>query len=178
MGVEASTVVGARPRAQRRLARLPPGPPLLLRGTLDTASVSLKRTAGLAAEAKAASVKRSPEDTFGRLMLAIAAVILAARVVRVVVGKVGEPPVMGEVLAGILLGPTLLGSVAPSVEHYLFPTDIVPLLSAAASMGLAFYMFLVGLELDPKALKGRVLQAVLTSNTSVAGALTFGIVVA
>src|SRR5579884_4303098 len=154
------------------------GPPVSLHGTLGGKAVTVKRIGELATAAGAAAVKRSPEETFGRLMLAIAAVILGARLVRVVVGRVGEPPVMGEVLAGILLGPTLLGSVAPSVEHYLFPADIVPLLSGASSIGLAFYMFLVGLELDPKALKGRVLQAVLTSNTSVAGALTLGIITA
>jgi Kef-type K+ transport system membrane component KefB len=159
-------------------ARLLSGKPVRLQGALQGTQVTLRRTADVAAETKATSKPRSPENTFGRLMLAIAAVILAARVVRVVVGKIGEPPVMGEVLAGILLGPTLLGSVAPSVEHYLFPSDIVPLLSGAASIGLAFYMFLVGLELDPKALKGRVFQAVLTSNTSVVAALTLGIVVA
>ena len=152
--------------------------PVVLSGTLGGHRISLRRTGDLAAAAAASKTPRSPEDTFGRLMLAIAAVILSARLVRVVVGRVGEPPVMGEVLAGILLGPTLLGTVAPSVEHYLFPADIVPLLSGAASIGLAFYMFLVGLELDPKALKGRVLQAVLTSNTSVTGALTLGIVTA
>src|SRR5205823_788096 len=75
---------------------------------------------------------RSGEDTFGRLMLAIAAVILAARLVRGLVGKVGQPPVMGEVLAGILLGPSLLGAVLPGVKDYLFPPDIVPLVSGAA----------------------------------------------
>lgn len=154
------------------------GPPVALQGTVGGKAVTIKRTGDLAAAAGASAVKRSPEETFGRLMLAIAAVILGARLVRVVVGRLNEPPVMGEVLAGILLGPTLLGSIAPSVEHYLFPTDIVPLLSGASSIGLAFYMFLVGLELDPKALKGRVLQAVLTSNTSVAGALTLGIITA
>src|SRR5438128_790526 len=61
---------------------------------------------------------RSGEATFGRLMLAIAAVILAARLVRGLMGKVGQPPVMGEVLAGILLGPTLLGAVLPDVKNY------------------------------------------------------------
>src|SRR5205823_5453672 len=159
-------------------AQLTTGPPLGLSGQLGTGTISLGRTGDLAAAAKASAAPRSPEDTFGRLMLAIAVVILSARVVRVVVGRVGEPPVMGEVLAGILLGPTLLGSVAPSVEHYLFPADIVPLLGSGANIGLAFYMFMVGLELDPKALKGRVTQAVLTSNTSVVTALTLGIVAA
>jgi Kef-type K+ transport system membrane component KefB len=159
-------------------ATLQTGPPVVFHGTLGGRALTLKRTGDVTAGASATSVHRTPEETFGRLMLAIAAVILGARLVRVVVARINEPPVMGEVLAGILLGPTLLGEVAPSVEHYLFPGDIVPLLSAAASIGLAFYMFLVGLELDPKALKGRVLQAVLTSNTSVVSALTLGIITA
>ena len=72
--------------------------------------------------------RRSSEETFGRLMLAIAAVILAARLVGTAVGRLGQPRVMGEVLAGILLGPTLLGAVWPEAKDYLFPPDIVPLL--------------------------------------------------
>jgi hypothetical protein len=77
---------------------------------------------------------RTAEETFGRLMLAIAAVILAARGVGVLVRSLGQPQVMGEVLAGILLGPTLLGAVAPEVKDYLFPADIVPLLAGAAQI--------------------------------------------
>ena len=73
--------------------------------------------------------KRSGEETFGRLMLAIAAVILAARLVGSLIARLGQPRVMGEVLAGILLGPTLLGAVWPEAQDYLFPPDIVPLLS-------------------------------------------------
>ncbi|HUQ22358.1 MAG TPA: hypothetical protein VM049_05025, partial [Gaiellaceae bacterium] len=57
--------------------------------------------------------KRSGEETFGRLMLAIAAVILAARLVGTLIARFHQPRVMGEVLAGILLGPTLLGAVWP-----------------------------------------------------------------
>ena len=73
--------------------------------------------------------KRSGEETFGRLMLAIAAVILAARLVGSLIARLSQPRVMGEVLAGILLGPTLLGAVWPEAQDYLFPPDIVPLLS-------------------------------------------------
>jgi len=60
-----------------------------------------------------------------------------------VTSRLGQPTVMGEVLAGILLGPTLLGVVWPAAKGYLFPADIVPLLSGAAQIGLAFYLFLV-----------------------------------
>jgi Kef-type K+ transport system membrane component KefB len=121
---------------------------------------------------------RSPEETFGRFMLAVAAVILAARLVGTALGRIGQPVVMGEVLAGILLGPSLLGAIAPEVRDYLFPPDIVPLLRAGAQIGLVFYMFLVGLELDPRVLRGRAGQAAFISNASVVFPLALGIAVA
>ncbi|HEX4931087.1 MAG TPA: cation:proton antiporter [Gaiellaceae bacterium] len=122
--------------------------------------------------------KRSGEETFGRLMLAIAAVILAARLVGSLIARFHQPRVMGEVLAGILLGPTLLGAVWPEAKDYLFPPDIVPLLSGAAQIGLAFYLFLVGMELDPKILRDRIGQAAFISNASVAVPMGFGFLVA
>jgi Kef-type K+ transport system membrane component KefB len=123
-------------------------------------------------------VKRKSEETFGRLMLAIAAVILAAGVVGTIVARLSQPRVMGEVLAGILLGPTLLGAVWPEAKDYLFPSDIVPLLSAASWIGLAFYLFLVGMELDPRVLRERIGQAFFISNTSVAFPMALGFLVA
>jgi Kef-type K+ transport system membrane component KefB len=122
--------------------------------------------------------KRTGEQTFGRLMLAIAAVLLAARLVGSVIARLSQPRVMGEVLAGILLGPTLLGAVWPEAKDYLFPPDIIPLLSGAAQIGLAFYLFLVGMELDPRVLRERIGQAAFISNTSVAFPLALGFLVA
>jgi Kef-type K+ transport system membrane component KefB len=122
--------------------------------------------------------KRSGEQTFGRLMLAIAAVLLAARLVGAITAKLSQPRVMGEVLAGILLGPTLVGAVWPEAKDYLFPGDIVPLLSGAAQIGLAFYLFLVGMELDPRVLRDRIGQAAFISNTSVAFPMALGFLVA
>jgi Kef-type K+ transport system membrane component KefB len=122
--------------------------------------------------------KRTGEQTFGRLMLAIAAVLLAARLVGSVIARLSQPRVMGEVLAGILLGPTLLGAVWPEAKDYLFPPDIIPLLSGAAQIGLAFYLFLVGMELDPRVLRERIGQAAFISNTSVAFPMALGFLVA
>ena len=122
--------------------------------------------------------KRSNEETFGRLMLAIASVIFAARLLGALLRRLGQPQVMGEVLAGILLGPTLLGAVAPELKDYLFPPDIVPLIAAGAMIGLAFYLFLVGMELDPRILRARIGQAALISNTSVAFPLALGFLAA
>jgi Kef-type K+ transport system membrane component KefB len=118
------------------------------------------------------------EEVFGRLMLAIAVVILAATLFGAIVARLGQPRVMGEVLAGILLGPTLLGRVAPGITGYVFHPTLVPLLAGAADIGLAFYMFLVGLELDPRMLRGRMAQAAFVSNASVIVPLALGIAAA
>ena len=151
-------------------------------GGAVTASVAgAPATAIHEAEVKATAkpvAKRSGEETFGRLMAAMALVILAARLTGAAVARIGQPQVMGEVLAGIALGPTLLGAVAPEVQHALFPPDIVPLLSAGADIGLAFYMFLVGLELEPRSLRGRVGLSAVVSNASVALPLSLGLLVA
>ena len=87
--------------------------------------------------------------------------LLAARLVGTLISRLSQPRVMGEVLAGILLGPTLLGAVWPEAQAYLFPPDIIPLLSGAAQIGLAFYLFLVGMELDPRVLRERIGQAMV-----------------
>ena len=126
----------------------------------------------------ATTIKRSAEDTVGRLLLAMAAIIVFARFLGAAVARIDQPRVMGEVLAGILLGPTLLGAVWPEAEHYLFPSDITPLLSAIAQVGLVFYLFLVGMEFDPTVLRGRVGQAAFISNASVALPLGLGFLAA
>src|SRR5262249_40423251 len=135
-------------------------------------------TAAAAETTAATGPKSSPEELFGKLMLAMAVVIVAARLLGAAARRISQPAVMGEVLAGILLGPTLVGALFPGLESSIFPSDVVPLLTAAADIGLAFYMFLVGLEFDPRLLRGRVAQAALVSNASVAIPLALGFLVA
>jgi Kef-type K+ transport system membrane component KefB len=119
----------------------------------------------------------SSEELFARLMLAIATVIIAARLAGSVAGRLGQPRVMGEVAAGILLGPTFLGAVRPDIGAYLFPpTQVVPLLSGAANIGLTFYMFLVGFQLDVRLLSGRTRQVAVISSASMLTPMLLGIV--
>jgi Kef-type K+ transport system membrane component KefB len=121
-------------------------------------------------------------ESFGHLvavfLLAVAIVMLVARLFGAAAVKISQPRVMGEVVAGIALGPTIFGWLAPGLQANLFPADILPAFGITANLGLVFYMFLVGLELDPKQLKGRVSQAAAISNTSVALPMILGIAVA
>lgn len=85
------------------------------------------------------------------LLLGLAALVFLARLLGALARRLNQPAVIGEVLAGIALGPTLLdGAIADA----LFPGDIRPLLSALAAIGVAIFMFLVGLEWDPAMIRG------------------------
>src|SRR5690349_13650380 len=57
-----------------------------------------------------------------------------------------QPQVIGEMVAGVILGPSLLGLLAPDIQAYLFPPGSRPVLNAVAQIGIALYMFLVGLD--------------------------------
>jgi K+:H+ antiporter len=106
-------------------------------------------------------------DVFFHVLLALAAVLVAGRSVGALLKLIGQPAVIGEVVAGILLGPTLVGRIAPSVSAYILPGNVVPYLGLVAQIGVAFYMFLVGLELNGDLLRRRASAAVATSHASI-----------
>jgi Kef-type K+ transport system membrane component KefB len=141
-------------------------------------SLTLTPAGGQPPQQLTALKQREVEKTFAAFFIAIAVVMLAARLLGAAFVKLGQPRVMGEVTAGILLGPTLLGKVAPGVEATVFPTDITPYIAVSANLGLIFYMFLVGLEIDPAQLKGKLTRAAMISNGSVGFAMLLGISVA
>jgi len=86
-----------------------------------------------------------PTHQIQALFLGLAAILVLARVLGMIAARLGQPPVIGEIIAGIAMGPTLLhGQIAST----LFPTDIRPLLAALANVGLALFMFIVGCELE------------------------------
>lgn len=103
----------------------------------------------------------------GRLLLAVAVVMAAARLVGSMLTRVRQPRVIGEIVAGILLGPSLLGVVAPDAVAYLFPPEIIGAMRVLAQLGLVFFMFLIGLELDLAFLRRQARSAVLVSHNTV-----------
>ena len=116
--------------------------------------------------------------TVAAFFLAAAIVLIVCRIFGWVAVKVGQPYVMGEVIAGICLGPSVFGAISANAQAWAFPTDILPAFGVVANLGLIFYMFLVGLEVDRGQLKGKAAQAAAISNASVAVPMLLGIAVA
>lgn len=119
------------------------------------------------------SVRVSP-DTLFHVLLALVAVIVVARVTAAVLRRFGQPPVIGETIAGILLGPSLLGHVAPAASRFLFPPDTVSLIGMVSQIGIILYMFLVGLRLDLGHLRGRTAVSVAVSHASIVAPFVLG----
>jgi Kef-type K+ transport system membrane component KefB len=87
------------------------------------------------------------------LLLALAAVIIVGRLLAWLFAYLRQPPVIGEVLAGICLGPSLLGRVWPEAGNFVLPATVAPSLSVVAQLGAILYMFIVGLELNAGVLR-------------------------
>ncbi|WP_331725830.1 cation:proton antiporter (plasmid) [Streptomyces xanthophaeus] len=98
------------------------------------------------------------------LLLGLAAIVVLARLLGALARRFGQPAVIGEVLAGIALGPTFLDG---ALSDTLFPTDIRPLLTALAAVGVAVFMFIVGLEVDGALLRGNGSLATTVSFSSI-----------
>jgi Kef-type K+ transport system membrane component KefB len=90
----------------------------------------------------------------------------------------GQPPVIGEVVAGVLLGPSLLGAIAPAGYAFILPASVAPHLGMVAQLGVILYMFMVGLGLNSDLLRGQVHATVATSHASIVLPFALGTVLA
>ncbi len=112
------------------------------------------------------------------MLVALVVVIATARGLGSIFRNAHQPPVVGEIIAGIVLGPSLLGRVVPGAEAYLFPPAVGPFLNIIAQVGVILYMFLVGLELDPSLLRKRGHATVAISHASIITPFLLGALIA
>src|SRR5271167_4589314 len=124
------------------------------------------------------AASRATEGDLLHVLLALVVVIATARAMGWVFRSANQPPVVGEILAGIVLGPSLLGRLAPGAEGYLFPATVGPFLNIIAQVGVILYMFLVGLELDPALLRKRGHTTVAISHASIVAPFLLGATIA
>jgi len=113
-------------------------------------------------------------ETLLHVLLTLTVVLVVARLLGALFRRFQQPPVIGEVLAGILLGPSLLGRVAPGASAWLMPAHVAPFLGVIAQVGVILYMFLVGLELNTQLLQKRTHASVAVSHASIVVPFTLG----
>ena len=112
------------------------------------------------------------------LILQILSIILIARLFGWMMNKIGQPTVIGEIIAGIFLGPSLLGLFFPQFSNFLFPTESLVNLQFLSQIGLILFMFIVGMELDVGILKRSAQDAIVVSHASIIFPYFLGVVLA
>lgn len=109
------------------------------------------------------------------LLAQIVTIIVAARIMGWICIKIKQPVVIGEMLAGIILGPSLLGLHFPEFSHTLFPVESLSNLQFLSQIGLILFMFIIGMELDLNVLRNKAHDAVVISHASIVIPFTLGI---
>lgn len=122
-----------------------------------------------------ASMQHNFQDPLAILLAQIITIILVARFFGWVFKKIGQPSVIGEIIAGIVLGPSLLGMYFPEFSAALFPVESLGNLKFLSQIGLILFMFVIGMELDLKVLKNKANEAVVISHASIVIPFALGI---
>lgn len=120
-------------------------------------------------------VTSSRVDLAAQELLAVGVIVLACFCFGKLLEPLGQPKVIGEILAGILLGPSLLGWLWPSASNALFGADQRGTLSALSQIGLIVFMFLVGVEFDIKVIRGRRKAVVVVGHAGIAVSFAFAV---
>jgi Kef-type K+ transport system membrane component KefB len=121
------------------------------------------------------SMQHNFQDPLAILLAQIITIIFVARFFGWIFKKIGQPTVIGEIIAGIVLGPSLLGMYFPDFSALLFPVESLGNLKFLSQIGLILFMFVIGMELDLKVLKNKANEAVVISHASIVIPFTLGI---
>ncbi|NUY80575.1 cation:proton antiporter [Flavobacterium sp. MAH-1] len=122
-----------------------------------------------------ASMIHNLEHPLAILLAQIITIIFVARFFGWVSRKIGQPSVVGEIIAGVVLGPSLVGMYWPEVSTHLFPKESLGNLQFLSQIGLIFFMFVIGMELDLKVLRNKAHDAVVISHASIIFPFSLGV---
>jgi len=127
--------------------------------------------------AKIGSVLREHlREPLSILLLQVVVILIAARFISGLFLKVGQPPVIGEMIAGIILGPSLLGMLFPKALLFLFPPSSMGTLRLLSQIGVILFMFIVGMEINARQLREKAHAAVVISHASIIAPFFLGLV--
>ena len=124
------------------------------------------------------SLQSSANNPLSRLFLQLLVIITASRVAGWMFARCGQPSVVGEMVAGILLGPSLFGILAPGAFQFVFSPASLGALSLFSQIGVCLFMFAVGMELDVSQLRHKAYTAVVVSHASIIIPYFMGVVLA
>jgi hypothetical protein len=122
--------------------------------------------------------KENTKHPLSLLLLQILVIIIAARIFSLILTFIGQPSVVGEILAGIFLGPSAMGLLFPDFFHFIFPDSSLGTLQFLSQIGLAFFMFIIGMELDLNVIRSKARDALFVSNVSIAIPFVLGVILA
>lgn len=114
------------------------------------------------------------EHPLAVLLLQILAIVICARVFGFLFNKIGQPTVIGEIVAGIVLGPSLVGAYFPEISAFIFPAASLGNLQFLSQVGLILFMFVIGMELDVNVIRKQARGAVIISHASIIIPFTLG----
>jgi Kef-type K+ transport system membrane component KefB len=113
------------------------------------------------------TLKKQLSAPLGILLVQIIIIVIFSRILGLAIGKLGQPIVIGEIIAGIILGPSLLGSIFPETFHFIFPANSLNNLQLFSQFGLILFMFIIGMEIDTKLVRKKINSAVIISYTGI-----------
>ena len=101
------------------------------------------------------------------LLFQIIVIFFVSKLFGRIITRIGQPSVVGEIIAGLFLGPSLMGWLLPGLSHFIFPKDSLASLQFLSQIGLIFFMFLIGVDLDIEKLKNKAQSAIVISHASI-----------
>jgi len=135
--------------------------------SVQTAATDSPASPGVATTFIERVLRENLRNSLSTLLLQLVIIIIAARIFGAVFLKIGQPRVMGEIIAGIVLGPSVLGLFTPRTMGFLFPVSSMDALKLFSQIGVTLFMFVVGMDLNIEHLRRKAHTAIMVSHASI-----------